>query len=50
METRGKVLGEEVTLLATFWVKGRPHGGTYSMGHGIVMTKNGERLLQRAPG
>jgi hypothetical protein len=27
METKGKILGEEVTLLATFRAKERPQGG-----------------------
>ncbi len=50
METRGKVLGEEVTLLATFWVKERPQGGTFSMGHGIIMTKNGGKVIAKGSG
>ena len=50
METRGKILGEEVALLATCWVKERPHGGTFSMDHGIVMTKTGGKVMAKGSG
>jgi hypothetical protein len=32
-ELKGKILGQEVTLLATFWVMERPQGGMFSTGH-----------------
>jgi hypothetical protein len=50
MESKGKILGEEVTLLATFWMKERLQGGTYSMGHGILMTKTGGKIIAKGAG
>jgi hypothetical protein len=43
IEARGKVFGEDVTFLATTWAKDRPQGGMYVKGHGIIMTKKGEK-------
>jgi hypothetical protein len=39
MESKGKILGEEVTLLATF-----------SMGHGVLMTKSGGKVTANGSG
>jgi hypothetical protein len=50
MESKGTLLGEEVTLLATFWSKERPHGGTFAMGHGIVTTKTGGKVVAKGSG
>jgi hypothetical protein len=50
METKGKILGEEVTLLGTFWSKDRPQGGMFSRGQGILMTKGGEKAVIRGAG
>jgi hypothetical protein len=50
METKGKILGEEVTFLATFWSMERPQGGVFSKGHGVLMTKGGEKVLLRGAG
>jgi len=50
METKGKILGQEVTLLATFWAMDRPQGGMFSRGHGILMTKGGEKAVIRGAG
>jgi hypothetical protein len=50
METKGKILGEEVTFLATFWSMERPQGGMFSKGHGVLMTKGGEKVLLRGAG
>jgi hypothetical protein len=45
IESRGKVLGVEVTFLATLWAKERAHGGTYSEGNGFMMTMAGEKVI-----
>jgi hypothetical protein len=50
METKGKILGQEVTFLATFWSMERPHGGMFSRGRGILTTKNGEKVMLRGAG
>jgi hypothetical protein len=50
METKGKILGQEVTFLATFWSMERPQGGMFSKGHGVLMTKGGEKVLLRGAG
>ena len=47
METKGKILGQEVTLLATFWRMERPQGGMFSKGHGVLMTKDGGKVILR---
>lgn len=49
-ESKGKVLGEEVTLLATFWSRERPEGGMMAMGHGILMTAKGEKAKVKGMG
>jgi hypothetical protein len=43
MEEKGKILGNEVTLTATFLSWERSNGGMMSKGHGIMMLKNGEK-------
>jgi hypothetical protein len=50
METKGKILGQEVTFLATFWSMERPRGGMFSRGRGILTTKNGEKVMLRGAG
>jgi hypothetical protein len=50
METKGKILGQEVTLLATFWRTERPQGGMFSKGRGILTTKGGEKVTLRGAG
>ena len=50
METKGKILGQEVTLLATFWRMERPQGGMFSKGHGVLMTKDGGKVILRGAG
>jgi hypothetical protein len=47
METKGKILGQEVTFLATFWSMERPQGGMFSKGHGVLMTKDGGKAMVR---
>jgi len=43
IESKGMIYGTEVTFIATTWAVERPHGGTYVKGHGILMTKTGEK-------
>ncbi|MDD1669481.1 MAG: hypothetical protein LUO97_06730 [Methanomicrobiales archaeon] len=50
METKGKILGQEVTLIATFWRMERPQGGMFSKGHGVLMTKDGGKVMLRGAG
>ena len=50
METKGKILGQEVTLLATFWRMERPQGGMFSKGHGVLMTRDGGKVILRGAG
>jgi len=50
MESKGKILGQEVTLLATFWTKERPQGGMFSRGQGVLMTKDGGKAIVRGAG
>jgi hypothetical protein len=47
MESKGKILGQEVTLLATFWAMERPQGGMFSRGQGVLMTKDGGKAIGR---
>jgi hypothetical protein len=50
MESKGKILGQEVTLIATFWAMERPQGGMFSKGHGVLMTKDGGKVMLRGAG
>jgi hypothetical protein len=50
MESKGKILGQEVTLLATFWAMERPQGGMFSKGHGVLMMKDGGKVMLRGAG
>jgi hypothetical protein len=50
IEAKGKVFGEEVTFLATTWAKERPQGGMFTKGHGIMMTKKGEKVMLQGAG
>ncbi|MDD1675938.1 MAG: hypothetical protein LUQ17_04540 [Methanomicrobiales archaeon] len=50
VESKGKVLGEEVTMLATFWSTERPQGGMAARGHGILMTAKGEKAMVKGMG
>jgi hypothetical protein len=47
METKGRILGHEVTFLATFWSMERPQGGMFSKGHGVLMLRDGEKAMVR---
>lgn len=50
MESKGTLLGTEVTLLATFWSKERPQGGVLGKGHGILTTEKGETAVLEGSG
>ena len=50
MESRGKILGTNVTLIATFWSKERRQGGMYSKGNGILMTESGDKAVLHGSG
>jgi hypothetical protein len=50
IEAKGKILGEEVTFIATTWSKERPQGGMFTKGHGIMMTKSGEKAILQGSG
>ena len=50
MESKGKILGQEVTFLATFWAMERPQGGMFSKGHGVLMTRDGGKAIARGAG
>jgi hypothetical protein len=49
-ELKGKILGTEVTVIATFWSKERPQGGMYSEGSGIMTTSTGETAIAHGSG
>jgi hypothetical protein len=42
IEAKGKILGTEVSFIATTFSAERTHGGMFVKGHGILMTKTGE--------
>jgi hypothetical protein len=44
LEAKGKILGEEVTFISTTWSREKPQGGMSTKGHGIMMTKKGEKV------
>ncbi|MDD1666358.1 MAG: hypothetical protein LUQ23_02335 [Methanomicrobiales archaeon] len=50
METKGKILGQDVTFIATFWQMERPQGGMFAKGHGVLMTKDGGKAIVRGAG
>jgi hypothetical protein len=49
-EEKGKILGVEVTFLATTWGKERKQGGFFTKGIGVLMTKNGEMVKLHGSG
>jgi hypothetical protein len=49
-ESKGKMLGTEVSFIATFWSKERPQGGMFSKGNGIMMTGTGEKAVLHGSG
>jgi len=43
MEAKGKILGTEVSFMATTCTMERPQGGMITKGYGVMMTRNGEK-------
>lgn len=50
MESRGKILGTEVTLFATIKVRERPQGGMFAKGNGVLLTATGEKVILSGSG
>jgi hypothetical protein len=50
IEEKGKILGEEVTFIATTYAKERPQGGMFTKGDGVMMTRNGEKVKLHGSG
>jgi hypothetical protein len=50
MESKGKLLGAEVTLIATFISRNRHEGGQFQKGHGILTTPDGETAMMHGSG
>ncbi|HMA05416.1 MAG TPA: hypothetical protein VKO45_05760 [Methanomicrobiales archaeon] len=50
IESKGKILGQDVTFVATFWQMERPQGGMFAKGHGVLMTKDGGKAVLRGAG
>ena len=49
-EENGKILGVEVSFIATTLSKERPQGGMFTKGDGVMMTKNGEKVKLHGSG
>jgi hypothetical protein len=45
LESKGKVFGVEVTLIATIKVRERPMGGMIAKGNGVLLTAKGEKVV-----
>ena len=50
MESKGKVLGVDVTFIATLKARERPQGGMYAEGNGMLMTATGEKVTLHGSG
>ncbi|MDD1713607.1 MAG: hypothetical protein LUQ69_10620 [Methanoregulaceae archaeon] len=50
IESKGKILGTDVTFLATIRSWERPHGGMYALGDGIMTTVKGEKIVLHGSG
>jgi hypothetical protein len=50
MESKGKILGMDVTFVATINNMERPQGGMYSEGNGVLMTTKGEKVILHGSG
>jgi hypothetical protein len=50
MESKGKILGVDVTLLGTFVAMERPQGGMYAEGNGMLMTMTGDKVTLHGSG
>jgi hypothetical protein len=50
IESKGKIYGTDVTFIATTWAVERQHGGSFVKGHGVMMTKTGEKAEAQGSG
>jgi hypothetical protein len=50
IEAKGKILGTEVTFIATTKTWERPQGGMYTRGNGVMMTMKGEKVMLHGSG
>ena len=50
IESKGKILGTEVTFIATTRTWERPQGGMYSEGNGVLMMMKGEKVILHGSG
>jgi hypothetical protein len=50
MESKGKILGMDVTFVATINNMERPQGGMYSEGNGVLMSTKGEKVILHGSG
>ena len=41
-ESKGKLLGVDITEIGTYWSESRPDGSMYGEGQGLMMTQDGE--------
>jgi hypothetical protein len=50
LDSKGKVLGTDVTFIATIRMREREQGGMYAEGDGIMMTSKGEKVILHGSG
>jgi hypothetical protein len=50
MESKGKILGMEVTFIATIKFRERPQGGMFVSGNGIMTTMKGDKVTLHGSG
>jgi hypothetical protein len=50
VQESGKLLGVDVTEIATYWSTPRPNGTFYGEGNGIITTRDGEYITWRGTG
>ena len=50
IESKGKILGTDVTFIATIKSWERPQGGMFADGNGVMMTLKGEKVILHGTG
>ena len=50
LESKGKILGTDVTFIATIKMRERVQGGMYAEGDGVMMTMKGEKVILHGSG
>ena len=50
MESKGKILGTEVSFIATIKSWERPHGGIYAGGDGVMTSLKGDKVILHGSG